>query len=419
MEMNNQNNSLLSPTSMTSFTYSRSASPLMQVYLSPVASVPAPVMVFPSPSPLAFHVVQPSPVRISSPSILQSLVGDWVAYADSRSPGKYANMDEAKAPVKKIEFQEIGVCSVTFSDISSEHQSFEIRQLSDGRLHLSSSTNPSYSFISFGQQSMFGNLQWQNAFDPTHIVSWKLIPDDVLPVPNPQLLNRNSSQNSSIRSVSRGDDGLRLSPHDTSGLSSASSFDDYPPHLSHTDHIQYGDYSRGPTPERDDDDSAELNIKFNFDSKSLKRPQTVPRDSKQNLVNRVEPMVDALIGDLYAKEEEYRANRNGRVGPPVLRGDDVLFIPAKKQISLENVVDFVEAIQSTSTIVAASKVCQKKKKRQKKGFLIYLKFASAQEAHNVLEHVYADFREKMPGVKHAIFEPKSTNTMGREMKAVI
>merc|ERR1712079_360302 len=101
-------------------------------------------------------------------------------------------------------------------------------------------------------------------------------------------------------------------------------------------------------------------------------------------VNKVEPMVDALIGDLYAKEEEYRANRNGRVGPPVLRGDDVLFIPAKKQISLENGVDFVEAIQSTSTIVAASKVCQKKEKASKEGFLIYLKFASAQEAHNVL-----------------------------------
>jgi len=411
MEMNNQNNSLLSPTSMTSFTYSRSASPLLQVYLSPVATVPAPVMVFPSPSPLAFHVVQPSPVRISSPSILESLVGDWVAYADSRSPGKYANMDEAMAPVKRIEFQEIGVCRVTFSDISSEHQSFEIRQLFDGRLHLSSSTNPSYSFFSFGQQSMFGNLQWQNASDPTHIVSWKLIPDDALPIPNPQLLNRNSS----IRSVSR--DSLRLSPRDTSNLSSASSFDEFLPHLSHTDYMQYSDNSRPPSPERDDDDSAELNIKFNFDSNSLTRPQTVPRDSKQNLVNKVEPMVDALIGDLYAKEEEYRANRNGRFGPPVLRGDDVLFIPAKKQISLENVVDFVEAIQSTSTIVAASKVCQKKKKRQKKGFLIYLKFASAQEAHNVLEHVYADFREKMPGVKHAIFEPKSTNTVDREMKS--
>jgi len=324
-------------------------------------------------------------------------------------------MDEAMAPVKRIELQENGICRVIFTDIPSEHQSFEIRQLADGRLHLSSSKDPSYSFTSFGQ-FVIGNLQWQNTRDPTHFVSWKQIPDDVLPVQMPSLPPQLVNRNSSIRSVSR--DCLRLSPYPDSNRSfsfTSASSDDIPQYLSSPNYGDQEGYSRHASPERDED---EMNKLDSEEVHSLKSAQMIPRDSKQKLVNQVEPMVDALIGDLYAKEEDFRANRSGRFGPPVLRGDDVLFIPAKKQISLENVVEFVEAIQSNSTIVAASKVCQKKKKRQKKGFLIYLKFASAQEAHNVLEHVYADFREKMPGVKHAIFEkPKSTDTLGRVMKS--
>jgi len=239
-------------------------------------------------------------------------------------------------------------------------------------------------------------------------------PPVVLPVPShpPQFVNRNSS----VRSVSR--DCSRISPYPDSNHSfsfTSASSDEIPQYLSSPNYADQEGYSRHASPERDEDTMNKLESE---EVLSLKHAQMIPRDSKQNLVNKVEPLVDDLIGDLYAKEEDYRANRNGRFGPPVLRGDDVLFIPAKKQISLENVVEFLEAIQSNSMIVAASKVCQKKKKRQKKGFLIYLKFTSAQEAHNVLEHVYADFREKMPGVKHAIFEkPKSTITMPCVMKS--
>merc|ERR1711928_294987 len=89
------------------------------------------------------------------------------------------------------------------------------------------------------------------------------------------------------------------------------------------------------------------------------------RDSKQNLVTKVEPEVTALIGEYYAEEKDYRPNQKGRWGPPVLRGDDVLFIPAKKQAALENVVELIKVIKATSTILSASMVCQKKKKRQK------------------------------------------------------
>lgn len=127
------------------------------------------------------------------------------------------------------------------------------------------------------------------------------------------------------------------------------------------------------------------------------------RDSKQKLVNAVEPEVDARIGHLYAKKSDYRANQSGRVGPPVLRGDDVLFIPAKKQSALENIVELINQVQESSTIVAAAKVCQKKKKRQKKGFLVYLKLSSAEEVQNVLRNIYPQFASSVHGVKAAIF----------------
>merc|ERR1719419_1679602 len=122
---------------------------------------------------------------------------------------------------------------------------------------------------------------------------------------------------------------------------------------------------------------------------------TGSRDSKQNLVTRVEPEVDELIGHLYARQSEYRNNQNGRYGPPVLRGRDVLFTPAKKQAALENVVDLIKA---------ASKVCQKKKKRQKKGFLVYLKLSSENEVESFLEHYYPSFSHTVLGVKKAVFQ---------------
>jgi len=128
------------------------------------------------------------------------------------------------------------------------------------------------------------------------------------------------------------------------------------------------------------------------------------RDSKQTLVTRVEPEVDALIGHLYAKESEYRNNQNGRFGPPVLRGRDVLFIPAKKHAALENVVDLIKTLMSKYAVKAAAKVCQKKKKRQKKGFLVYLKLASESEVESFLKHYYPSFSHNMLGVKKAIFQ---------------
>jgi len=394
---------------------------------SPHGMMPPPphgMMSFPSPSP-EFVALKPS-----AQAIMQPLLGDWIAYADSKNPEKYSNVNDANAPVKRIILQD-GIYRVLFSDVSRAHQGVQLRLTENGRIQLYDPSNPEYSFFLYGQL-VLGGIQWQNERDPQHIVSWKTT-SQVLPLsefwqskspsrqcpgmpPHSPVMNRNGSQSRSRRcSFSR--DSLREQCSQqipTSGFMepafqrSASyeinvsgptrrpdllrqcSQDSIPLPSYHQRSASYeGDRSRNPTPE------PESPPQF---------PSMHKRDSKQALVGLIEPQVDELIGGLYAKEEDYRPNQNGRVGPPVLRGQDVIFIPAKKQAALENVVEFIKEIQSTCTIVAAAKVCQKKKKRQKKGFLVYLQLSSAEEVQDVLHGPYRLFQDTVQGVKPAIFE---------------
>jgi hypothetical protein len=111
-----------------------------------------------------------------------------------------------------------------------------------------------------------------------------------------------------------------------------------------------------------------------------------------------------MLSRYYASEDQYQKNQNGRMGPPVLRGEDVLFIPAKKKAALQNVVSLLEKLRDFGcTINAATKVCQKKKKRQLKGFLIYIQLASKEEVQAFLDGPYLAFEDTMQGVKKAIF----------------
>lgn len=361
---------------------------------SPHGMMPPPphgMMSFPSPSP-EFVALKPT-----AQAIMQPLLGDWVAYADSKNPEKYSNVNDANAPVKRIILQD-GIYRVLFSDVSGAHQVVQVRLTEDGRIQLCDPSNPKYSFFLYGQL-VLGRIQWQNERDPEHIVSWKTT-SQVLPLsefwqsksPSKQcpsmpqhspVITRNRSHSRSrrcsfSRDLSRGRSFSKMLP--------PSDFTD--PALQRSASYE-GDNSRNPTPE------PESPPQF---------PAMHKRDSKQALVNLIEPRVDKLIGDLYAKKEDYCPNQNGRVGPPVLRGQDVIFIPAKKQAALENVVELIEEIQSTCTIVAAAKVCQKKKKRQKKGFLVYLKLSSAEEVQDVLHGPYRLFQDTVQGVKPAIFE---------------
>lgn len=286
----------------------------------------------------------------------------------------------SNAPVKRVSFER-GVCRVVFSELQRSKQDYQIRVSPDGRFQLFSPSNPRYSFYLL--QSVIGSLHWQNESDANHIVTWTNVPRDIsnrssedtqLPSQNPMLRYAGSSIYSESNVLHP--EMLPL-PMDLP----ISAFDD--------EDLMDMPRSRNTSPE----------------------PEVLPelpamapkRDSKQNLVNAVEPEVDARIGHLYAKKSDYRENRSGRVGPPVLRGDDVLFIPAKKQAALENIVELIHQVQGTSTIVAAAKVCQKKKKRQKKGFLVYLKLSSAEEVQNVLRNIYPQFASSVHGVKAAIF----------------
>jgi len=405
---------------------------------SPHGMIPPPphgMMSFPSPSP-EYVAVKPTAQAIM-------LLGDWIAYADSKNPEKYSNVNDANAPVKRIILQD-GIYRVLFSDVSRAHQVLQLRLTENGRIQLYDPSNPKYSFFLYGQM-VLGGIQWQNERDPQHIVSWKTT-SQVLPLsefwqsrsPSKQctsmpqhspVMNRNGSQSRSRRcSFSR--DSLRRPdcveqcsqplPH-TSGFTDPVAFQRS---------ASYEINVSGPTQRPDllrksSQDSIPL-PSYHFECPSLQRsasyegdhsrnptpePESPPqfpamhkRDSKQALVSLIEPRVDDLIGDLYAKKEDYRPNQNGRVGPPVLRGQDVIFIPAKKQAALENVVELIKEIQSTCTIVAAAKVCQKKKKRQKKGFLVYLKLSSAEEVQDVLHGPYRLFQDTVQGVKPAIFE---------------
>jgi len=348
--------------------------------------------------------------------LLSQFVGDWVAVADSQRPSKYdmSNID-ASSSTKRIVFVD-GIYQVLFSKYAGMEQDFQIHVANNARFHLFSPSEPNYSY--FLRHSPIGVLIWENEFDPTHTVTWRQI-ISVLPMEHffskDRVANDVLSPQSSI---------------DSEGTSSSSTLTTmplfmYPSTESFVEKtsglgVQFGD-PESPFPTScfldDPEDqprsrrsslSPERRDSNVIEKKTLKANN---RDSKQNLVNEVEPQVDELIECFYARKEDYRPNQSGRVGPPVLRGDDVLFIPAKKQAALENVVEFLELIQQNFTILAAAKVCQKKKKRQRKGFLIYLKLQSAAEVSQILRQYYPRFELNIQGVKTAIFKEKKSTAI--------
>jgi len=404
--------------------------------LAPARLTPSlsPVML-PRTSPDFFAVPSMSSLKRHS-EILAKYLGDYVAFADSKTPRKYVN--DAGAPIKRIVYSD-GAYQVLFSDLPGHCQIYQIRIDATGRVQLFSPKNPQYRFSLLPCMPQFATncLSWANDFDPTHVVSWQRVPTNkslkyedffrgASMTPRPLLARPSSSRRSSASSSCTmetycNEDNIPLV------LPSVAFFDDKTPKSTTGQGIflfPSGDSlnlpipheperSRPPSP-RISPSPARICPSNSFSPVSSRRnsfsydlpndPLSLhKRDSKQSLVNRVEPEVDAMIGHLYAKKEEWRVNQSGRHGPPVLRGDDVLFIPAKKQAALESVEELIKLVQKTCTVRAASKVCQKKKKRQKKGFLVYLQLASAAEVQNFLNVYYPPFENTVAGVKTAIF----------------
>jgi len=349
---------------------------------------------------------------------LSSLIGDYVPVFDSLKGGV---LSASTTRGRKIVYSFEDNC---FRVVFQSHPlaDFFLAVAHDGRVKLTSPSNPTYGF--YLVSNLNGLLQWVNENDPNHFVHWQnsailptfSSPDLLLAMPS---YSEQGSELSSNLSLNSG--VLSLSPRLVSiGLEENSSSEAL--------------YSQGPMlPIMEMEKSNSLQIPQGYPSikkaTSLQLPQSVPRirrthstplpsvsdstssksqtherDSKQNLVNLVEPKVDEMLSRYYASKDQYQKNQNGRMGPPVLRGEDVLFIPAKKKAALENVISLLKKLRDFGcTITSATKVCQKKKKRQLKGFLIYIQLASKEEVQAFLDGPYLSFEDTMQGVKKAIF----------------
>jgi hypothetical protein len=380
--------------------------PSPQCTMTPLL-LPQPVISF-TPSPRT----SPSPPRMNMiPSLSNSLsqfLGSYHTVSDSRTPGKYHNADSSTSPLRSI-VSENNTFRVIFSELNGENQFAQIRIAADGRIQLFSTIYKEYSYFLVNTPEPVPELlRWQNEYDHEHFVDWRRI--------NNRLKMSEMAERSSISSIS-------VSPA-RSASSNGSAF-----HFPAVDELNLSEVKsrsrrqsisrpKHPVsrPKRDSmvlpmvPDSLRSQSRESSPAPSCASMPTprskahlYDRDSKQNLVTKVEPEVTALIGEYYAEEKDYRPNQKGRWGPPVLRGDDVLFIPAKKQAALENVVELIKVIKATSTILSASMVCQKKKKRQKKGFLVYLQLSSAEEVQTFLKGPYRHFDSTVQGVKTAVF----------------
>merc|ERR1711879_408096 len=296
---------------------------------------------------------------------------------------------------------------------------FFLEETKDGRVKLTSPSNPSYGF--YLVSNFNGLLQWQSVSDSNHIVHWQntLIlptyssPDvhmtlPILPAFSEQGSDPTLSLNGGVLSLSPmlTSIGLEESPSSDAvfsqgplpSLNSMHSVDSLLqipqgfPTMEKTSSLQLSpEEIELPRTRR----AHSISLPVEKKAKKLKS-QTYERDSKQNLVNLVEPKVDEMLSRYYATEDQYQKNQNGRMGPPVLRGEDVLFIPAKKKAALQNVISLLEKLRDFGcTITSASKVCQKKKKRQLKGFLIYIQLASKEEVQAFLDGPYLSFEDTM------------------------
>lgn len=381
--------------------------PLLLPRFSNSLNLPLVPVISLTPSPRA----SPSPPRINVfPSLSNSLAhfrGSYRTVSDSRSPGKYSDAD-SNSPLRSI-VSENNTLRVIFSELNEEEQFAQIRIAADGRVQLFSTRYKEYSYFLVNTPEPVPELlRWQNEYDHEHFVDWRRI--------NTDRLKMADTARSSFSSISVSPAGSTSSNGTSFPFDNLPLADDFPTLLKMESHSRRSSLSRR-TPKRRATIPAISDIQRSRENSpspsmsSLSTPHSkslYDRDSKQQLVTRVEPEVTKLIREYYADEKDYRPNQKGRWGPPVLRGDDVLFIPAKKQAALENVTELVEIVKATSTILSASMVCQKKKKRQKKGFLVYLQLSSAEEVQAFLKGPYRRFESTVQGVKTAVF-PNDTN----------
>jgi len=358
-----------------------------------------------SPSPCVMKRFPSLSNSLSRSNPLSQFLGDYHTVSDSKSPRKYE--DASTSPLRSI-VNENNIFRVIFGELSGEKQFAQIRVAPDGRIQLFSTIHKEYSFFLVNTPEPVPELlRWQNEYDHDHFVDWR----------------RMSNRMKLLELGEQSSNSLSVSPARSTSLATSFHFDDILPPVDENPTLkEMNSFTRqNSRPKRPSLLSVDLpDLNGRAQSRSRERspapvtpvsrprskkalPLVSKRDSKQNLVTKVEPEVTHLIGEFFADEKDYRPNQKGRWGPPVLRGDNVLFVPAKKQAALENVTELIKAVKATCTIISASMVCQKKKKRQKKGFLVYLQLSSAEEVQAFLKGPYRHFASTVQGVKTAVF----------------
>jgi len=143
----------------------------------------------------------------------------------------------------------------------------------------------------------------------------------------------------------------------------------------------------------------------NSDSQENPKPKTRPRSNtcpdpryrrRQNLVEEVHKEVRELVGERLAKEGVY------------LRGEKVLFVPAKSPNSLKKIVDFLKAIMEHPRvkILKASFPFSRKNEWQLKGFLNYLELETKEQVEVVQKEIYNTdaFRDSFQKCVPAVFD---------------
>lgn len=129
-----------------------------------------------------------------------------------------------------------------------------------------------------------------------------------------------------------------------------------------------------------------------------------PRGAKQAAVRAAWNILEPALSKFYAKEHEYCKGKNGKHCPPALRGPDVVLVPAKKMPALKNIGAIIDEITSDKyNIQKVSRILQRKNENQLKGYLIYFKLESAEEADRFLTfYRTSGIAEFIPNVRKAL-----------------
>lgn len=138
-------------------------------------------------------------------------------------------------------------------------------------------------------------------------------------------------------------------------------------------------------------------------SMSSDRADSPARGSKQAQVKLTGSFIEENLSSFYHSKDEWKIGKNGKYGPPALRGENVVLIPAKKMIALKNVHILISTLLEEYTIEKVGRILQRKSESQLKGYLLYFELANKQQAESFMKEYFATNMDlKVPDVRIAL-----------------